>query len=801
MIEQLLAYNTLVVVAGVAPLGAAAGLIGSFAVLRKQSLTGDAIAHAALPGVCTGFLLAGERSLPLMLLGALVSGILGMVVISLLGRFTRVKQDSAIGVVLSVFPGLGFVMMRMIQSHGETGSQAGLESFIFGATARMTRGDVYWILSAGGICAALILLLYKELKVVSFDGGFARSLGWPVLALDLALTSAIALTVVIGLSSVGVVMMAALLILPGASARFWTNRLSRMLWIATGLGLVTGVVGALLSASFANLPAGPIIVLTGTSFFVFSVLFGTQRGFVVRWVTRRRNERELLAMQLPPLADVGPASRGDLRGIDFPSHDPGYKSSPATAKQTRPTPRVSKPKATRLPWLLPAAYFAAVLGLAALWLWRMHGLGVSTNTLAYDLGTITIGIVGNASCAILGCYLVLRRMSLLGDAIAHSVLPGLVAAYLLSGQTYGPPIFLGAMVMGLVTSFLTQSLHTWGKVAEDASIGVVFTSLFALGVIMIETLAKSAHLDDCVIDGQLEYAWYTSASLFGWEMPRAMASVGPALALVLLFVAVFWKELKIVAFDPALAAAMGFRVMLVHYLLMAMVAGVTVSAFESLGSILVVAMLIVPAATAAMMTERLWSMMLWSVLFASTSAIFGYLGAKALNTNAAGMTAVVAGIQFGGAVLLAPRQGLVSRWLRRWSLAVRIAAEDILGRLFRAEEARDRGREIFGDQAEEGWLARLARWQLARRGYVEAAGDGLRLTARGRSAAQNLVRAHRLWESFLETHFELPADHLHEPAERMEHFLGDELQAEIDAELAGRHVDPHGKEIPSAAAK
>jgi hypothetical protein len=270
------------------------------------------------------------------------------------------------------------------------------------------------------------------------------------------------------------------------------------------------------------------------------------------------------------------------------------------------------------------------------------------------------------------------------------------------------------------------------------------------------------------------------------------------LGLVLLFVALLWKELKIVAFDPALAAAMGFRVAVVHYLLMGMVAGVSVASFEAVGSILVVAMLIVPAAAAALMTDRLKWMMAWAVAIGAVSAIFGYLAAAATGTSVAGMMAAAAGVQFAIAVFISPKQGLVTRWLRNLSLAVRIAAEDVVAGLYRSEETEDR-RQRTEDrgQGTAGLVRWLASLRLARSNWVrrDRAG-GLALTDVGRSAARNLVRAHRLWESYLDTHFDLPRDHLHDPAERMEHFLDPQLQEELAAELADRAVDPHGKAIP-----
>jgi manganese/zinc/iron transport system permease protein len=513
-----LEYNTLVVLSGVGLLGASAGLIGSFAVLRKQSLLGDAVAHAGLPGVCIAFLLAGERNLPLMLLGALLSGIVGMIIIAGLRRWTRVKEDSAIGIVLSVFPGLGCVLMRLIQNSVTDGSQAGLESFIFGKTASMTRGDVYLILIAAGICLAAVLLLYKEFKVLAFDREFGGALGWPVFWLDLLLMALIALAVVIGLPAVGAVMMAALLIIPGAAARFWTDRLSRMLALAVVFGLATGAIGTLLSDQYAKLPAGPIIVLTGSGIFFVSMLLGTRRGIIARWIAFLRDRRALsqsrLMVHAPDPADEPPQPAVSMPMPIEPDHGPLAAQAAIHAVDARPATRASIAA-----WLIPIGYAAVALSVALLWLiqtsawahWRDD-----PSELQLHLGTMAIGIVCNSACAIVGCYLVLRRMSLLGDAISHSVLPGLVIAFLLTERTYGVPMLLGAMALGMLTSFLTQSLHSLGKVSEDASMGVVFTSLFALGVVLIEFKASGAHIDaNCVLFGLMESAWLMTDPVLG----------------------------------------------------------------------------------------------------------------------------------------------------------------------------------------------------------------------------------------------------------------------------------------------
>ncbi|MCI0359055.1 MAG: metal ABC transporter permease [Planctomycetaceae bacterium] len=475
-------------------------------------------------------------------------------------------------------------------------------------------------------------------------------------------------------------------------------------------------------------------------------------------------------------------------------------------------PKPSIPKGWPLQPLSLIAYLAVGVGLGILSLrWQVAESLQAGQVLIWadfttPLWTIAIGILTNVSCALLGCYLVLRRMSLLGDAISHSVLPGLAIGFLLTGELTGWPMFLGAMVLGVLTSVLTQVIANLGKVSEDTSMGVVFTSLFAVGVVLIMAFARRAHIDaECILYGQIDYA-ALNLPVANWpQVPAAVWTLSATLAATLLYVLVLWKELKIVAFDPALAAAMGLSVPVVHYSLMAMVACVSVASFEAVGSILVVAMLIVPAATAALVTDRLSWMLAWAATFGIVSAVFGYVLAAATATSVAGMMAVVAGVQLAVAVVLGPNYGLVSRWLRNLSLAVRIASEDVIARLYREEERRGQGSGlrvqesgVGSRESGVGGLVRwLAGWRLARENWVLADQVGsLRLTNEGRTAARNLVRAHRLWEAYLDTHFDLPRDHLHDAAERMEHFLDPQLQAELDAELAGVQTDPHGKAIP-----
>jgi manganese/zinc/iron transport system permease protein len=288
-----ISYNTLIVLAGTSLLGACAGLVGSYAVLRRRALAGDALAHAALPGLCLAFLLLDEKNLPFMLLGALISGLLGMAIVSGLRLTTRVKEDAAIGIVLSVFFGAGIVLSRIIQNRTTSGSKAGLDSYILGKTAGMIASDIYLIAGVSLLCLLTVILLYKEFKVVSFDPDFAVVQGWPAFALDMLLMGMVAVAVVIGLPAVGVVMMAALLIIPTSAARFWTEDLGMLQWLSVLFGTATGIVGTYASSKYGLLPTGPVIVLVGTGFFIISLFFAPRRGMLAKFFQEHRFEKQL----------------------------------------------------------------------------------------------------------------------------------------------------------------------------------------------------------------------------------------------------------------------------------------------------------------------------------------------------------------------------------------------------------------------------------------------------------------------------------------------------------------------------
>lgn len=285
-------HNTRVVIFGTAMLGFASGLVGCLTLLRRRALVGDALAHAALPGIAIAFLTAtalgyNGKSLPLLLAGATVSGLLGIATILLIRKNTRIKEDAALGIVLSVFFGAGVALLGIVQQMS-SGHAAGLEAFIYGKTATMTTADAWLIAGASTGCVLVSLALLKEFKLLCFDEAFAGARGYPVLLLDAALMGVVVVVTIVGLQAVGLVLVIALLVIPAASARFWTDRLIVMMMIASVLGMLGCLVGASASAMLPKLPSGAMIVLTAGVGFLVSLLLGRRRGMLVRWWRRRR---------------------------------------------------------------------------------------------------------------------------------------------------------------------------------------------------------------------------------------------------------------------------------------------------------------------------------------------------------------------------------------------------------------------------------------------------------------------------------------------------------------------------------
>ena len=306
-------YTIRTVSIGSAALGAVAGALGCFALLRRQSLLGDAISHAALPGIGLAFLLTGSRAMPVLVLGAALAGWLGTLLVLGIVRNSRISEDAALGIVLSVFFGFGLVVLTLAQRQ-PTAAQAGLETFLFGQAATLLERDVALIVAVGASAVLVLVLLWKEFKLLTFDREFGVSIGLSATRLDLLLTGLLVAAIVLGLQAVGVVLMSALIVAPAAAARQWTNSLSVMVGLAGVLGAIAGAGGALLSSFASGIPTGPTIVLIATGAVGFSLLVAPERGLASRLVrdvrTRRRVRADGVLADLYALACQHPGRTG-----------------------------------------------------------------------------------------------------------------------------------------------------------------------------------------------------------------------------------------------------------------------------------------------------------------------------------------------------------------------------------------------------------------------------------------------------------------------------------------------------------
>ena len=278
------------VLLGALLLGATSGTLGAFAVLRRRSLLGDALAHAALPGVALAFLWTQSKALPVLLLGATASGVLGVLVIEVIVNHTRIKADAALGIVLSVFFGIGIVLLTHIQQSA-VGNQSGLDKFLFGQAASIVRADLYAMCAVSALVLVAVCAFYKEFKGLIFDAEFLGALGFSPRSVDLLLMGLIVLSVMVGLQAVGVILIAAMLITPAAAARFWTDRLHVMVVASGILGALCGAFGVGISALAPRIPTGPVMVLVATAAFLSSALIAPKRGVVARWARKRANAR------------------------------------------------------------------------------------------------------------------------------------------------------------------------------------------------------------------------------------------------------------------------------------------------------------------------------------------------------------------------------------------------------------------------------------------------------------------------------------------------------------------------------
>ena len=285
--------NVRYVVLGSILLTASSAIVGSFTFLKKKSLVGDAVAHSILPGVCTAFLIAGSKNPLILITGAFISGWISLVVMDLITGKSKIKEDTAIGLVLSVFFGLGILLLTYIQRSGNA-AQSGLDHFLFGQAASLVGQDLIVFSVVALILIISVLVLFKEFQLISFDEDFARSIGFPVRGIELILTTLTVMAVVIGIQAVGVILMAAMLITPAAAARFWTSNIKVMVLLAAVLGAFSGLFGAYISYVSPSMPTGPWIVVVISVIALLSFFLSPNRGILYRQIKLYRVKRKML---------------------------------------------------------------------------------------------------------------------------------------------------------------------------------------------------------------------------------------------------------------------------------------------------------------------------------------------------------------------------------------------------------------------------------------------------------------------------------------------------------------------------
>jgi manganese/zinc/iron transport system permease protein len=385
------------------------------------------------------------------------------------------------------------------------------------------------------------------------------------------------------------------------------------------------------------------------------------------------------------------------------------------------------------------------------------------------------GILVSVALGLVGCFLVVRGTSLLGDALSHSVLPGIVIGFHIGGTLHSPWILVGATAIGMLAALLIETVHSQSRVKEDASLGIIFTTMFALGVVMIVRYAGQADLDPgCVLYGNIEHFVIDRGGI----VPMALILGGLVLGLV-----VFYRQLLVSTFDPGLAISLGIPANFVHYAVMAVLSLTVVASFEAVGAILAVALLIMPGATARLWVDRMPSMLIVASAHGVLSTLIGYwLSHKAvLNTSASGAISVAGFGLFLGSWLFAPRSGLVIQGRSRRRLRRTVLLENLI----KAIEEVGHGQPVpktalaaelrmpskafesaLNSATDAGWIRRL---------------DGqIALTERGSERSRQLTRAHLLWEQFLQAKVGLPPDHVHDAAEWIEHHLGEAEVQKLD---------------------
>lgn len=392
-------------------------------------------------------------------------------------------------------------------------------------------------------------------------------------------------------------------------------------------------------------------------------------------------------------------------------------------------------------------------------------------------------------CGVLGCFIVLRNMSLVGDALAHAILPGVVVAFVIVGYSE-LGFFTGAVLAGLLTAVGITWIQHNVKTKNDAAIGIVFTAMFSLGVMGISYISKNEGV-------HLDLKDFLFGNVLGVSDSDLYLTAGVTLY-VLLSVAVFYRYLFVSTFQAVIAQTMGISVKMVHYFLMLLLSFAVVASLQTVGVILVVAMLITPASTALLLSNRLPTVLVLAGTLGLLSAVIGLLLAIQLETTPGPAMAVTATLIYLLAVFFAPHKGLVFRSAQKRKLRTRIRMEDIIKRSFHLQNAGNLGLDQLSQQLELSTRSISKAIQvLSKQRFFELDHDKIILTPRGQELARRLVRAHRLWETYLVDKMGMDAENIHDEAEHFEHLLTDEMLDEVDAELGFPELDPHGSPIPA----
>ena len=402
-------------------------------------------------------------------------------------------------------------------------------------------------------------------------------------------------------------------------------------------------------------------------------------------------------------------------------------------------------------------------------------------------GLIAASLVG-IMCGLLGCFIVLRNMSLIGDALSHAILPGVVFAFMIFGySTMG--FFLGSVLAGMIAAVAITWIQHKVKTKNDAAIGIVFTAMFSIGVIGISWISRNngVHLD-------------LKDFLFGNILGVSDSDLiltAVITAYVILSIIIFYRYLFITTFQPTIAETMGISVKTIHYFLMLLLSFAVVASLQTVGVILVVAMLITPASTALLLSDKLKTVLLLSAIFGLASAVLGMLLAVALDTTPGPAMAIIATLLYLLAILLAPKKGMIAKWKNARELQKKIDTEDIIKRAYKLKKQSKLSKESLIKALDfSSTRFNNLSTNLQNAGLMKIKGNDIILSKTGMDKALELVRAHRLWESYLVSKIGLDQSQIHEDAERYEHLLTAELLDEVDESLGYPTHDPHGSPIP-----